>query len=275
MTAISPNPQPKTGAAVTAAKTLLRSWLPPIVAAVVIFGGWEALLAVIHPDGFVLPPPSDIASAVAENFDAIVTATGVTGFIIVTGLLGGVVVGAAFALLVTAFRAANETLTPLAVAVNAVPIIALAPIFNAWFGILSPRSNQAVVVVLVFFPIFINTARGLTQVEPSQIELMESYGAKTWRIMREVRIPNAMPFFFTALKLATSLAVIAAIVAEYFGGRQDALGNLITGSAGLTRYDDAWAAVLAGSLVGIGLYALAVGIERLAMPWYFVARRSA
>ena len=111
--------------------------------------------------------------------------------------------------------------------------------------------------------------------EPSQIELMESYGAKTWRIMREVRIPNAMPFFFTALKLATSLAVIAAIVAEYFGGRQDALGNLITGSAGLTRYDDAWAAVLAGSLVGIGLYALAVGIERLVMPWYFVARRSA
>ena len=106
------------------------------------------------------------------------------------------------------------------------------PIFNAWFGILSPRSNQAVVVVLVFFPIFINTARGLTQVEPSQIELMESYGARKWRIMREVRIPNAMPFFFTALKLATSLAVIAAIVAEYFGGRQDALGNLITGSAG-------------------------------------------
>jgi len=153
-----------------------------------------------------------------------------------------------------------------------VPIIALAPIFNAWFGLLSPRSNQAVVVVLVFFPVFVNTARGLTRVEPSQIELMESYGAGEWRIMREVRIPNAMPFFFTALKLSTSLAVIAAIVAEYFGGRQDALGNLITNSAGLTRYDDAWAAVLAGSAVGIGLYALAVLLERLVMPWYFVAR---
>ena len=143
----------------TAAKTLLRSWLPPVVAAVVIFGGWEAILAILRPDGFVLPPPSEIGSAVAENFDAIITATGVTGFIIVTGLIAGVVVGAAFALLVTASRAANETLTPLAVAVNAVPIIALAPIFNAWFGLLSPRSNQAVVVVLVFFPIFINAAR--------------------------------------------------------------------------------------------------------------------
>ena len=129
-------------------------------------------------------------------------------------------------------------------------------------------------MVLVFFPVFINTARGLAQVEQSQVELMESYGSRRWRIMREVRIPNAMPFFFTALKLSTSLAVIAAIVAEYFGGRQDALGNIITNSAGLTRYDDAWAAVLAGSLVGIVLYALAALIERIVMPWYFVSKRS-
>ena len=103
---------------------------------------------------------------------------------------------------------------------------------------------------------------------------MESYGAAKWRIIREVRIPNAMPFFFTALKLATSLAVIAAIVAEYFGGRQDALGNIITNSAGLTRYADAWAAVLAGSLLGIGLYGLAVLVERIAMPWYFFGRNT-
>ena len=259
----------------TAAKTLLRSWLPPMVAALIMFGGWEALLAVLSPDGFVLPPPSRIGSAVAENFETIATATSITGFIIVTGLLAGVVAGATAAVLVTAFRSANETITPLAVAVNAVPIIALAPIFNAWFGILSPRSNQAVVVVLVFFPVFINTTRGLGQPEASQVELMESYGAGKWRIMREVRIPSAMPYFFTALKLATSLAVIAAIVAEYFGGRQDALGNVITNSAGLTRYDDAWAAVLAGSLVGIGLYAIAAVLERLIMPWYFAARKAA
>ena len=97
-------------------------------------------------------------------------------------------------------------------------------------------AGLVIVVVLVFFPIFINTAMGLTQVEPSQLELMESYAAGKWTITREVRIPNAMPFFFTALKLSTSLAVIAAIVAEYFGGRQDALGPLITQSAGLTRY---------------------------------------
>ncbi len=247
---------------------------PPIVATIVGLAVWEFLLWLIKPDGFVLPPPSAIASAVSENAETIRTATQVTGFIVVTGLLAGVVLGIAAALLVTAFRAANETITPLAVAVNALPIVALAPIFNFWFGLLSPRSNQAIVVVLVFFPIFINTARGLTEVESNQIELMESYGVGKWRIIREVRIPNALPFLFTSLKLSTSLAVIGAIVAEYFGGRQDALGNFITSNAGLTRYAEAWAAVFAGSVLGIVLYGLAVVAERVTMPWYFLTRRT-
>lgn len=251
----------------TLARRLLP-WLPPIVAGTMILGGWETALAIIDPGGFVLPPPSEIVASLFDNLGDIWDASRNTGFVIITGLIAGVVIGVVFALLVTRFRTANEILTPLAVAVNAVPIIALAPIFNAWFGILSPRSNQAIVAVLVFFPVFINTAKGLTQVEPSQIELMESYAAGKWTITREVRIPNALPFFFTALKVASSLAVIAAIVAEYFGGRQDALGPIITQSAGLTRYDDAWAAVLAGTLIGMVLYAMTVLAERLIMPWH-------
>ncbi len=246
----------------------LSAWSAPIVAGIVILVGWEVTLQVLDPDGFVLPPPSEIIATFFENWSVIWAGARNTGFVAVTGLIGGVTIGAIAALLVTRFRLASETLTPLAVAVSAVPIIAIAPIFNAWFGILSPRSNQMIVIVLVFFPVFINTSKGLTQVEPSQIELMESYAASKWRISREVRIPNAMPFFFTALKLATSLAVIGAIVAEYFGGRQDALGPIITQNAGLTRYADAWAAVLAGTLIGAALYVLVVVLERLAMPWH-------
>ncbi|MEE9414098.1 MAG: ABC transporter permease subunit, partial [Acidimicrobiales bacterium] len=83
----------------------------------------------------------------------------------------------------------------------------------------------------------------------------------------EVRIPNAMPFFFTALKLVSSVAVIAAIVAEYFGGRVNALGPLIIQNASSTRFDDAWAAVLAGSLLGLSLFGIASFLERIAMPW--------
>ena len=250
----------------------LRAGSAPIVAGALLLVTWETVLQLLDPDGFVLPPPTEILGALIDNWDEVQHGARTTGFVIVTGLIGGVVVGAIAALLVTRFRAANEVITPLAVAVNAIPIIALAPIFNAWFGILSPRSNQMIVIVLVFFPVFINTAKGLTEVEPAQIELMQSYAASPWRITREVRIPNALPFFFTAAKVATSLAVIAAIVAEYFGGRQDALGNIITNNAGLTRYAEAWAAVLAGTLIGTTLYFLVVVAERLTIPWHSTVR---
>ena len=110
---------------------------------------------------------------------------------------------------------------------------------------------------------FINTARGLTEVDDEQIELMQSYAASDWRIMRTVRIPNALPFFFTALRVVASLAVIAAIVVEYFGGRQDTLGNIITQNAQFTRYDVAWAAVVAGSIIGVALYFATALAERL------------
>lgn len=228
---------------------------------------WEVSLQLIQPDGFVLPPPSEIFGALVENFDQIWVATKNTGYIVVTGLIGGVVLGVAWALLVARFRLANEMLTPLSIALNAIPIIALAPIFNAWFGLLSPVSNQAIVVMLVFFPVFINTTKGLTEVGETEIELMHSYAASDTQIAKLVRVPNALPFFFTALKIASSLAVIGAIVAEYFGGRQDALGPLIVQNAGLTRYPEAWAAVFAGSALGIVLYLVSGAFERVSMPW--------
>ncbi|MEQ8718031.1 MAG: ABC transporter permease subunit [Acidimicrobiales bacterium] len=245
-----------------------RAWWPPLVFGVAVLVIWEALLAATDPEGFVLPPPTDIVSAIGEDWSVIWQASRVTGFVILTGLGFGILVGVVGALLVTRFRTANETLTPLAIAINAIPIIALAPVFNNWIGLTKPESNQAVVVLLVFFPVFINTAKGLTQVSYDQVELMRSYAASEWTIVAKLRIPNALPYFFTALKIVASLAVIAAIVAEYFGGRQDALGPIITQNAGLARYDTAWAAVVAGSVIGIGLYGIAVVAERLVMPWH-------
>ncbi len=245
---------------------------PPVTAGVAILAVWEGLLAIVQPEGFVLPAPSSIVGSLITNAGPIWQATRVTGWVIVSGLVAGVVVSVASALLVDRFRLAREAITPVAVAVNAVPIIALAPVFNNWFGLTSQRSNQLIVVLLVSFPIFINTVKGLSLADPAQTELMRSYAASRWRITREVRIPTALPLFFTALKLASSLAVIGAIVAEYFGGRQDALGPMITQAAGLTRYDDAWAAVLAGTLVGAALYAGTVALERAVMPWHATIR---
>lgn len=240
----------------------------PLVVGLAILVVWEGLLAVIRPEGFVLPPPTEIFSAFFDNFDAIWNGAKVTGYVIVSGLIVGTMLALLAALLVNRFRVAREAITPLTVAINAIPIIALAPIFNNWFGLTSPRSNQIIVVLLVFFPIFINTVKGLTLADVNQIELMETYAASPSRITREVRVPTAMPLFFTALKVSSSLAVIGAIVAEYFGGRQDALGPMITQAAGLTRYATAWAAVLAGTLIGTMLYVATVLLERFSMPWH-------
>ncbi len=157
---------------------------------------------------------------------------------------------------------------PFAIAANSVPIIALAPIMNAWFSITSPVSKMAVVAVVVFFPVMINTTRGLIEVDAAEIELLRSYAAAPREMMRKVRIPHALPYFFSAMKVASALAIIAAIVAEYFGGPQDVLGQYIIAKANLFVYPDAWAAILVASIMGIALYSSVLLTERLVMPWH-------
>ena len=127
---------------------------------------------------------------------------------------------------------------------------------------------MAVVAVIVFFPVMINTARGLSEVDPEELELMRSMAATDREIMWKVRVPNALPYFFSALKVGSALALIAAIVAEYFGGPQDVLGQYILNRANLFQFPDAWAGILVASLVGITFYAVILGAERIFMPWH-------
>lgn len=249
----------------------------PLVVGVAIFGLWEAIITVFDIQEFLLPKPSSIWSALLEGWSpdeasGLATASlrdagWSTGVVAVSGLICGVVAGAALALLAVRFIRVGETLTPFAVAVNATPIVALAPIFNAWFGITSIWSNVAVVVAVVFFPVFINTAKGLVDAHPNQLELMDSLGASRSTTLRRVRIPNALPFFLTSLRIAAPLSVIAAIVAEYFGGPTDRLGPVITQNASFARYDSAWAAIVVASVLGLILFALALAAERVLMPW--------
>ena len=240
---------------------------PPIVVGVAGLGLWEGVVWGFGIRKFLLPKPSSIIARLSENWPILRHAGWETGRIALSGLVVGIVAGIVLALVTTRFRTLNEGLTPLAVAVNATPIVALAPIFNAWFGITGTLSNQAVVVAIVFFPVFINTARGLTEVHPDELELMRSYASSEWTILREVRIPNAMPFFANALRVVAPLSVIAAIVAEYFGGPQDRIGNVITSNVAFVRYDVAWAAIAVASALGLTLFAIALLVERASMPW--------
>ncbi|RME58099.1 MAG: ABC transporter permease [Caldilineae bacterium] len=184
------------------------------------------------------------------------------------GLALGVSAGILVALATARWSATREALLPFAIAANSMPIIAFAPIMNNWFGIDNPFSKMSIVAIMVFFPIMINTVRGLVSVEPSALELMRSYAASEYEILAKVRIPNALPYLFSGLKVAGALAMIGAIVGEYFGGPRIALGVFITQEAALFRFASAWAAIIVACLMGIGLYLLILVAERLAMPWH-------
>jgi NitT/TauT family transport system permease protein len=143
---------------------------------------------------------------------------------------------------------------------------------NQWFGTYEPQSKMAIVAVMVFFPVMINTVRGLTLVEANALELMRSYAANDFAVVRHLRIPNALPYLFNALKVSSTLSVIGAIVSEYFGGSRDALGVYISQQAALTRFAEAWAAIIVACVMGLAFYAIVLVIERLVMPWHVSLR---
>ena len=247
-------------------------YLPAIIVFVVTVAIWEVVVRNIEIRGFPLPAPSQIVNALGANWgvgrwplQTSATATLIEAF---GGLAIGTVAGVIVALLTARFVTARELLLPLAVGASAVPIIAFAPLMNNWFGVLNPLSKMMIVAVLVFFPVLVNVTRGLTQVEPAALELMRSYAASDWSVLRLVRIPNALPYFFTALKVGTTLSLIGAIVGEYFGGTSSVLGQVIVASAGALRFDVTWAAIILAAATGIAMYLAIVVVERLVIPWH-------
>ena len=126
--------------------------------------------------------------------------------------------------------------------------------------------------VLSFFPVMANVTRGLSGADPAALELMRSYAATEGTILRKVRIPNSLPYLFTALKLASTLSLIGAIVAEYFGGQTAVLGQLVITSISALRFDITWACITLAAGAGIVFYLLLALAERLAIPWHSSVR---
>ncbi len=244
--------------------------------AVIVFVGaivaWELIVGALGLRAFILPRPSAIITALADNW-----ATGRFGLLpswqatmleAVGGLVIGTVAGVGTAFLTSRWATARNTLIPIGVAAGAIPIIAFAPLMNNWFGALSPLSKMMMAAVLVYFPVMVNVTRGLTAAEPAALELMRSYAASEWTVLRKVRVPTALPYFFTALKVATTLSLIGAIVGEYFGGSSLVLGRIIVQASSALRFDVTWAAVLLAAATGIVFYLAVVILERIFIPWH-------
>jgi NitT/TauT family transport system permease protein len=250
----------------------IRDWIPAAVIFVVGLLAWEFGVKALDVQNFLLPPLSDILDALWNDRSGLMDAALFTFKEAVAGFFVGSGAAIAVALVLARWRPLASAVMPYAIAANAIPIIAFAPITNNWFGLLSPWSKIVIAAILCFFPVLVNTLKGLTSVRPASIELMRSYAAGEIEIFRRVRIPTALPYVFSALKVATVLAMIGAIVGDYFGGSQDSLGIVIRRDAGIFAFDHAWAGIVIASLLGIMFYAAVASLERLAMRWQPSAR---
>jgi len=245
----------------------LTNWTPALVVLVATLAIWQEAIDLFHIKKFLLPQPWTIATTFWDQRRELLSA----GWLTFQEAFGGFAIGCGVAILVALalarWRRVGEALMPYAIAANAVPIIAFAPIADAWFSPFSKSSKMAIAAVLCFFPVLVNTLRGLTSVRPESLELMHSYAASQIEIFRRVRVPTALPFVFTALKIATVLSMIGAIVAQYFGGSFNDLGVLINSRSQTFAYKEAWAGIFVACLYGIAFYIAVAFVERLALRW--------
>ncbi len=247
------------------AKRRLTHYLPPLIVFVAVIVIWE--LVTSGGGRRVIPPPSSILRAGLADFEPLRRSAIATAYEAIGGLVIGAVAGVAVALAASRWVSARDVLIPFGIATSAIPIIALAPILNNWFGVLNPLSKMMMAALLVFFPVMINVTRGLVEVKPASLELMRSYAAGEGAVLRKVRIPNMLPFLFTALKVGATLAFIGALVGEYFGGSSEVLGRIVLTSMSAGQYSLAWAGILIGAFAAIFAYVLISAIERVVIPW--------
>jgi NitT/TauT family transport system permease protein len=248
----------------------LRHYLPALVVLIVVLVVWEVWTG--GEGRRVIPPPSRIGGSFIDDRDLLFAAAAATYYEAIGGLIIGTVAGVLVAFAAARWTIARDVLLPVAIGASAIPLVAAAPIMIGWFGILNPLSMMMMAALISFFPIMINVTRGLVQVHPSALELMRSYATTPSQVLRKVRVPNMLPFFFTALKVSTTLAFIGAIVGEYFGGASKVIGKVVMTGIANGSFDLAWAGIIIGACGAIVAYLLVSVIERLVIPWYAALR---
>jgi NitT/TauT family transport system permease protein len=246
---------------------------PPLVFGAAFLLLWELAVRVFDFQPYFLPAPSAIWDAFRTNTSLIWEATKVSGLNALLGLVVGTAIGVAMAFLLARWRLVDDLLAPLAVALNAIPIFVLVAVFNNMYPVTSEVPRRLMVTLVVYFIVLVNVARGLREVGAVYLDLMRSYAASDVTILRKVRVPHAVPFLFTALKIAAPASVITAFVSEYFGGLQNGLGSRIVSNIALSNNAEAWAYVLGACLLGLAFFLVAAALERAATPGGVSARQ--
>ncbi len=249
------------------AQVVINLWVPLMFGGFLLFY-WEVLTVGFKVPFVLLPPPSMVGAAILKSPD-ILWADFQQTFVksVLIGYLSGCGAGLLVAVLVDRSPFLQRGLLPLGNLVSALPVVGVAPIMVMWFGF-DWQSKAAVVIIMTFFPMLVNTITGLAS--PSRIEndLMRSYAADYWQTLFRLRLPSALPFIFNALKINSTLALIGAIVAEFFGTPIVGMGFRISTEIGRMNVDLVWASIAVAALAGSIFYAGIALIERRVTSWH-------
>lgn len=235
--------------------------LAPLAVGAAVLGLWQLAVTGLDIDSYIVPAPSAIWEQLVGASGNILSGMGVTGRNALLGMLLGAVVGVLAAILSSMSRVLDQMAVPVVAALSVVPIVALAPVLYTMFGAAVNTGRIIVAALAVCIPVYLNTLRGLRQVSAVHRDLMRAYAATSRQVIGAVTLPTATPYVFTGLRIASSLAVISALIAEYFGGPVGGLGKSITSAAASSNYPLAWAYVIGSTVLGLVFYVVTLLVE--------------
>jgi len=251
----------------------MKKWLAPVALIALVIGAWQLVATHGHVENYLLPAPSEVASALWNDRDLLAPDTWVTAREILLGFVLALVVGVGLALLLHLSPLLRRAFYPFVVASQAVPVVVIAPILVIWFGFgITPK--LIVIALICFFPVVVNTLDGLEGVDGDQAKMMRTLGASRLDLLRRLELPSSLPFLFSGAKVAVAVAVIGAVFGELVGS-DAGLGHAIQVGTAQLETARVFAAVLILSLMAIALFGLIALVERWAVPWARAPRNDA
>jgi NitT/TauT family transport system permease protein len=228
---------------------------------------WEVLIIALKVNAVIMPPPSAIAARFAASTDILWADFLQTAKGVFIGYAIGCAIGFLAAVAIDRSPFLTRGLLPIGNLVAALPIIGVAPIMVMWYGF-DWHSKAAVVIIMCFFPMLVNTVEGLQAADRMQKDLMRTYAASYGQTLLKLRLPAAAPFIFNGLKICSTLALIGAIVAEFFGTPIVGMGFRISTEVGRMNVDMVWAEIAVAAIVGSAFYGTVALIERAVTFWH-------
>jgi len=246
-------------------------WFAPAALLALLIGGWELLAKAGSVENYLLPAPTEVASALWRDRRLLAPDAWVTAREVLLGFALALIVGVAIAIVLHLSTTLRRAVYPLVVASQAIPVVVIAPILVIWFGFgITPK--LVVIALICFFPIVVNTLDGLEGVDREQIKMMRTLGASRLDLLRRLELPSSLPFLFSGAKVAVAVAVIGAVFGELVGS-DAGLGHAIQVGTAQLETARVFAAVLILSLMAIALFGLIALVERRTVPWAHTRER--